>query len=277
MTNKPMKYNESRKQLAQNFLIHENVVKRLVGHAKLTHDDHVLEIGPGNGIITQALLREAGRVTAVELDKSLLPNLRKKFADSQNLELVSGDILKYKLPAEPYKIFANIPFNITAEIMQKLLWSKYSPDQAWFIMQLETAEKFVGEPLSTESSILFQPWFYFQIPETINRFEFRPVPSVNAALLHMTKRPKPRLNPKHKPLYHKFVAFGFRSWKKSLKVGYRNIFTYPQWKRLAKENRFSVDAIPSDLNLTQWLALFNYFLSGVSEEKKRPITSYTPQ
>ena len=271
-----MKYSQSRKELAQNFLIHPKTVRNLVTHADFTPQDHVLEIGPGNGIITKELAKAAGQITAVELDTQLLPKLRKAFTPYPNIKLVQGDILKTHLPAPPYHIFANIPFNITAPILQRLYFAAHPPQHAWFIMQQETAEKFAGIPLSTESSILFQPWFYFQIPEHISRYEFRPVPSVDAALLHMTARPKPRLDPQHKILYHRFVAFGFRSWKKSLKLGYKQIFTYPQWKRLAKSNKFPIDAIPSDLNFDQWLALFNYFLTGVSEEKKRPITSYHP-
>ena len=271
-----MKYSQSRKELAQNFLIHPKTVNQLVAHANFTNQDHVLEIGPGNGIITKELAKVAGQITAVELDSQLLPKLRKTFTPYTNIKLVQGDILKIHLPAPPYQIFANIPFNITAPILQRLYWAAKPPQQAWFIMQQEAAEKFAGIPASTESSILFQPWFYFQMPELISRYEFRPVPSIDAALLHMTARPRPRLDPQHKTLYHKFVAFGFRSWKKSLKLGYKQIFTYPQWKRLAKSNKFPIDAIPSDLTFTQWLALFNYFVEGVSEEKKRPITSYHP-
>ncbi len=271
-----MKYSQSRKNFAQNFLINPKTVHQLVSHAHFTPQDHVLEIGPGNGIITKQLAQTAGQITAVELDRNLIPDLHKTFARHDNIELIQGDILQIKLPTPPYQIFANIPFNITAEIMQRFFWAKQGPTHGWFIMQLETAEKFIGEPISTESSILFQPWYYFQIAEKINRFEFRPVPSVNAALLHMTQRPKPRLDHKHKSLYYKFVSFGFRSWKRSLKIAYKQVFTYPQWKRLAKENRFHIDAIPSDLNLNQWLAIFNYFLVGVNADKKQSISSYKP-
>jgi 23S rRNA (adenine-N6)-dimethyltransferase len=264
-----MSYSDNRAQFGQNFLVHGKTVRKLVRIANYTKNDHIIEIGPGDGIITRELAQAAGRVTAIEIDRDLIPGLNNSLGRTDNIEIVAGDFLSYQLPNTPFSIFSNIPFNLSAPIMQKLLWDRNCPDDVYFIMQKEVVEKFVGEPISTESSAHFQPWFWFEKSAHLDRFEFRPVPSVNAGLIHMHKRERPMLDPKHKKLYTQFVSFGFRAWKKNLKIGYKNIFTYEQWKRLAKNNRFAIETLPSQLNVKQWVAAFEYFLVGVPEEKKR--------
>ncbi len=259
----------NRAKFGQNFLTNGKTVRKLVGKANFKRQDAIIEIGPGDGAITRELAQVAGGVTAIEIDRKLIPNLAKNLKQYDNVEIVPADFLSYKLPKTPFSIFANIPFNQTAPIMQKLLWDAQCPDHTYFIMQKEAVDKFVGEPISTESSIHFGPWFEFENVAHINKFEFRPVPSVDAALIHMQKRERALLENQEKKAYVQFVSFGFRSWKKNLKIGYKNIFSYPQWKRLAKENRFKSEAMPSQLSLEQWLALFKYFQAGVSEDKKR--------
>lgn len=266
-----MAYSKDRAKFGQNFLVNRKTVHKLVKHAGYSKKDHIIEIGPGDGAITRELARVAGRITAIEIDRKLIPNLNQSLADFDNIKIENGDFLRYKLPKSPFSIFANIPFNLTAPIMQKLLWDGRCPQDVYFIMQKEAVDKFVGRPASTESSVHFQPWFEFKNVAHINKFEFRPVPSIDAALIHMHKRNRPLLDAKHKKAYTQFVSHGFRSWKKNLKIGYKNVFSYAQWKRLAKDNKFSVEAMPSQLSLAQWIALFNYFQVGVPEDKKRSI------
>lgn len=268
--------NQTRRQYAQNFLIDRKFVRSLVNKAQFGPTDLVLEIGPGSGIITRELAQTAGQVQAIEIDRNLIPELQKSLSDCPNVEIVAGDILKIPLPDKPFSIFSNIPFNITSPIMQKFLWAKNPPQEAWLIMQQEAADKFIGEGASTESSVLFQPWFTFHQAAHINRFEFRPVPSVHASLLHMVARQRPLLEEKHKKTYYQFVSFGFRTWKKNLKIGFKNVFTYSQWKRLAHDNKFAIESKPNELSLEQWLAIFRYFLIGVADEKKQLIMRYQP-
>lgn len=269
--------NQTRLQYAQNFLIDRKFVRSLVKKAQFSTSDLVLEIGPGSGIITRELAQTAAQVQAIEIDRKLIPELQESLSDCPNVEIVAGDILKIPLPQQPFSIFSNIPFNITAPIMQKFLWAKNPPQEAWLIMQQEAADKFIGKGASTESSVLFQPWFTFSQAAHINRFEFRPVPSIHASLLHMSHRPRPLLEEKHKKAYFQFVTFGFRTWKKNLKIGFKSVFTYPQWKRLARDNKFAIESKPNELSLEQWLAVFRYFLVGVADDKKQAIMSYQPK
>lgn len=278
------KYGVRRRQLAQNFFEKEKTVEKLVGLANFSKSDCVIEIGPGNGIITRALARVAGRVIAIEYDKGLIGQLRESLAEFPHVELIAQDFLHYAFPHEPCAIFANIPFNLTAPIMQKLYQTAHCPDPVFLVMQQEAADKFIGAAdkvargkESTESSVLFSPYFEFEQLTKINRFEFRPVPSVDAALLGMRQRTTPRLPLKEKEGYYQFVTYGFRQWKKSLKLTFKPIFSYPQWKRLARDNRFPIDAQPSRLSAEQWQALYTYYRQGVSAEKQMVIQRFNPE
>src|SRR6185369_1383481 len=108
--------------LAQNFLTSPKLVYRLVGMSTIGRSDTVYEIGPGNGIITAALARVAGRVIAIEKDPELVRRLRERFRVVDNVEIVEKDFLAYSFcTRSEYKIFANVPYNQTAQILRKIL------------------------------------------------------------------------------------------------------------------------------------------------------------
>lgn len=255
----------NRLKFAQNFLKNPSYVRYLIGLSSVSANDHVLEIGAGSGIITAELAPVARRVTALEVDKALFAQVQEKLTPFENVTIKPLDILRYRLPNKAYKVFANIPFNITAEIVDKLLGSDFAPTHAYLIVQQEAAEKFV---YAAEASALWQPFYDFEILTKIGRNRFQPMPSVDAALLGIVKRTEPHVAHADIKTYQRFVSFAYRAWKKDLKTAYRAIFTYNQWKRLAKDGRFDVNAKPTDLNAAQWVQLFRYFQVGVSAEKK---------
>lgn len=258
----------NRKALAQNFLKNPSYVRYLISLSNISEQDRVLEIGSGNGIITLELAKVARTVTTLEIDPQLAQAMREKAETLDNVTVKQVSVLRYRLPSKAYKVFANIPFNITAEIVEKLLGSPFAPSHAWLLMQKESAEKLAIQSGSTEASALWQPWYKFDVVAEIGRNRFQPIPSVDAALLQIAKRAKPKLAPDLRGEYAQFVSYGFRAWRKDLKTAYKSVFTYNQWKRLAKDARFAANAKPSDLTLAQWLHLFNYFHVGVAPEKK---------
>ena len=120
-----------KKSLGQNFLTSKRIVERIVMEGRVTEKDTVLEIGPGKGILTEALLDKAKKVFAVEKDDGLFEFLNEKFAEEikiGRLELIHSDVLDlnlatshYPLTTGNYKVIANIPYNITGEIIRKFL------------------------------------------------------------------------------------------------------------------------------------------------------------
>lgn len=252
------------KRLAQNFFKDPLLVRRLVQIAKFDPSDIVYEIGPGRGIITAELARRAARVVAVEKDRVLAQRLRERFRGERNVEIVDGDFLDLRVSRPSYKIFANIPYNATAAIVRKILWTPPAPVEAFLVMQLEPARKFSGLRGETLFSVLAKPYFDFRIAAHLKRTDFVPVPDVDSVLMRIRRREDPRVSRKDSRTYRDFVTLGFDGWKPNLRTAYKRVLTYTQWKRLSRNIGFPLDATPSQLRFEQWLRLYEGFrkLSG---------------
>ncbi|HEX9987296.1 MAG TPA: 23S ribosomal RNA methyltransferase Erm [Chloroflexia bacterium] len=261
----------TRIRLAQNFLRDPKLVEALVTDSNIGSDDVVYEIGPGEGIITKALAQRAKQVVAVEIDPTLASQLTAQFRDRSNVRIVRADFLSYQIRMRPYKVFSNIPFNITSEIVRKLLSDREGLAEGYLIVQKEAAEKFAGTPRETQFSVLAKPWFEMRIIWEFQRTDFEPVPSVDVVLLHIEKRTKALVPKDREELYQRFITYGFGAWKKDLKIAYKKVFTYEQWKRLARDLGFQVRPIPTELGFEQWLGLFRGFEQLVPEDKKRVV------
>jgi 23S rRNA (adenine-N6)-dimethyltransferase len=257
----------------QNFLRSSTLARALVQTSTIGELDTVYEIGPGRGIITTELARCAHKVIAIEKDPALVRGLHKRFQDADNVQIMQGDFLRFQIPDREYKVFANIPYNITAQVVRKLLYAGCAPREACLVMQKEAAQKFAGSPKATQFSILTGPFWDLRIVREFRRRDFEPAPRVDSALLHIRQRAVPLLRKEEGSRYRGFVRYGFGGWKKSLKLTFKRVFTYQQWKRLSNELRFPLDATPTDLTLEQWLGLFECFKHRVPMSKQACIKS----
>ena len=257
--------------LAQNFLRSSRRARLLIDVSSIESSDTVYEIGPGHGIITAELARTAHTVIAIEKDPELVQQLRKRFQRVYNVEIIANDFLQYHISDTEYKIFANIPYNITADIVRKILYMPPVPGEAYLVMQKEAAEKFAGSPKETQFSILAKSLFNLHIIRELRRTDFKPVPHVDSVLLHIKKRRSLPIREKDMLLYRKFVRYGFGRWKKNLKLTFKPVFTYRQWKCLSQELHFPLDVTPSELTFEQWLGLFDCFQQRVPQYKQMVI------
>jgi 23S rRNA (adenine-N6)-dimethyltransferase len=262
--------NKSNKQilLAQNFLRSSKLVRSLLDTSSIGSRDIVYEIGPGRGIITAELAQIAYKVIAIEKDRTLAQQLCQRFQDVDNVQIIANDFLMYHIYDREYKIFANIPYNITASIVRKIFYASPVPSEAYLIMQKEAAEKFSGRPHETQFSVLGKPLFDIQIIRELRRTDFEPVPNADSVLLHIKKRPSALVRKEDAFLYRSFVCYGFGRWKNSLKLSFKPVFTYQQWKHLSKNLHFPLNATPSDLTFEQWLGLFECFKQRVPVNKQ---------
>ena len=262
--------------LAQNFLRSPKLVRRLVGMSTIGPSDVVYEIGPGNGIITAALASVARQVIAIEKDPALVRQLRERFRALDNVEIVEKDFLAYSFRTRPvngersltvgrqtrtseYKIFASIPYNITARILRKIIDERSNLQDVYLILQKEAAQKFSGCPRETLFSILAKPFVEFQILLQLRRTDFWPVPNVDSVFLSIRRRTRSLIETRDVGSYRDFVQYGFGRWKPNLKLAFKNVFTYKQWKRLARELDFPLNATPTELSFEQWLGLYHGF------------------
>jgi len=265
--------------LAQNFLQSPLLVHRLVRMSRICISDTVYEIGPGTGIITAALATVAGSVIAIEKDHELVRRLRERFGQVQNVEIVEKDFLNYTLPGRPdrrgipmrvsrYKIFANIPYNSTAQIVRKILDERSALCEAYLIIQREAAKKFSGRPRESLFSILVKPFFELQVLSQFKRTDFWPVPNVDSDFLSIKRRPNPLIKGEDTAIYREFVRYGFSSWKPNLRLSFKNVFTYKQWKQLSRDLEFSLNATPTELGVEQWVGLYDGFKSTRREDNR---------
>ncbi len=141
-----------RPSLSQHFLRSRALAASLIAESNVQPGDLVIEIGAGLGTLTRELALRCGRLVAVEVDGRLLPGLRAEFGACAGVSLVHGDFLTFPLPAEAYKVFGNIPFSITADIVRRLVESPDPPDDIYCIVHREAAERFAGEPYAVAIS-----------------------------------------------------------------------------------------------------------------------------
>lgn len=250
----PRQHNQIR--LAQNFLTSTKLVRRLVEMSTITSSDTVYEIGSGGGIITAELARVAKHVIAIEKDPELVRQLRERFRLLDNVEIIENDFRAFPFRTAEGKLFANIPFNQTAPILRRILYERSRVDEAYLILQKEAAQKFAGTPRETLCSILAKPFFEFEILTRLRRTDFRPVPNVDSVLLSIKRRSPSLLAAQDVAAFRDFVQYGFKRWKPNLRLAYKHIVTYKQWKRLARDLGFPLNATPTELSFEQWLDLY---------------------
>ena len=259
---------------SQNFLRSFEMVNKLIDKSSIDKKDIVYEIGPGKGIITRQLSKHCTKVIAIEYDQTLFKKLRKIFADKKNVEIMFGDFLKMELPYKnSYKIFSNIPFNLTADIIAKLISTPNPPKDSYLILQEEAAKKYAGNPYDKERfrSLMLKPYFELTILYRFKRTDFFPVPKVDIVFLRIKKRDNPLIVVKESKIYGDFVAYAFGQHGRNLKERMKKVFTHEQFSRQARELKFSLSFRPGKLSFEQWLGLFEYFLRGISPNKQNLI------
>jgi len=241
----------------QHFLRSGALAERLVAHGPFSPGTFVVEVGPGSGLLTHALARRGCRVLAVEVDSRLARDLGAAFADEPLVEVLHADFLAFELPREPFVLAGNIPFAITAEIVRKATRGPTPPVDVYLVMQTEAAERFAGAPWSPETlpSLRLKPWWHAEIGIRLAAHDFDPPPSVDAAVLWLSRRARPLLADTDREAYLRFVERAFGRGR-HLRDALRPEFSRPQMLRLARDLRLDLDGPPSEVDFARWLALF---------------------
>lgn len=213
----------------QNFLKDEKLVKILLDKSSIKVGDTVIEIGSGKGIITKNLMSkvgEKGEVVAIEIDKTLYSQLNLELSEARNVKLLNIDIRDFDFKSlNNFKIFSNIPFIITSDIMNNLLDIDINISEGYVIVQKEAAAMYAGEALgysNTLKSLIALPNFDFEILHTFKKSDFFPEPNVQAVLLHFKKLKYPVVTHESFLNYRDFITFvsgnrfGEGKWRKLL-------------------------------------------------------------
>ncbi|MHB1330643.1 MAG: 16S rRNA (adenine(1518)-N(6)/adenine(1519)-N(6))-dimethyltransferase RsmA [Minisyncoccota bacterium] len=242
----------AKKSLGQNFLKSERALNSIIEAGDIKKTDTVLEIGPGKGVLTERLLKKAGKVIAVEKDDELYEELANKYKD-QKLELIHEDILKLEAPRESYKLIANIPYNITGAIFKKFLGGEHQPTRVVLLVQKEVAERIVAR--DGKESILSISVKVYGDPKYIERVlagSFSPAPKVDSAIISIENISKEFFKGFSEEAFFKLLKTGFASKRKKLSS---NIGTlYPKEAVLAAFKALNLDGNirAEDLKLQNW-------------------------
>ena len=185
-----------KKELGQHFLVHDDVLERTVSWAEVDVEDHVLEIGPGPGVLTEVLLASGCAVTAIELDSGACEHLRSVFADAiaeERLTLIEGDALTVAWPADTTRVVANIPYQISSPLIDVITRHHRNPKteplrDIVVLVQEEFAERVVMEYESDIGSLGMVVALDFDVDlgERVPPHAFSPAPRVHSRLLRMT-------------------------------------------------------------------------------------------
>jgi 16S rRNA (adenine1518-N6/adenine1519-N6)-dimethyltransferase len=176
----------SKKSFGQNFLLNKQILTIMTDTAEISKNDHVIEIGPGLGTLTQELAVKAGKVTSIELDRNLIPILKETLKDFSNIEIINADALLFEPSEKPYKIVANIPYNITSHLISHFLQNKNQPESITLLIQYEVAQKLCT--LNPDMSVLSLGTALFGKAKFIKKVEkgnFFPIPKVDSAIIHI--------------------------------------------------------------------------------------------
>jgi 23S rRNA (adenine-N6)-dimethyltransferase len=251
---------------SQNIIVNEKLVERLIGQSSIVKGDLVYDIGAGTGTITRALLLKGACVIAIEKDRALYLKLKQKIIYPDRLELHCADFLDWKLPeGKKYKVFSNIPFFHTADIINRVLLGDSPPEDCYLVIQKEAAEKFAGVPRETLASLLLKPLFWVDIIYHFDRNDFRPVPAVDIALFQAEKRKCRLVSERHYDLYRDFIIYCREGSHRTVKKALSGLFSYLQLKRLSRLLYIDYRADPAELNFMQYLSIFQFYLENRQE------------
>jgi 16S rRNA (adenine1518-N6/adenine1519-N6)-dimethyltransferase len=267
-----------RKQFAQHWLRNEKALNQIVKAAELSKRDRLLEIGPGTGVLTRRLLPLAESVVAVEIDRDLCKLLAKQLGKVDNFLLLQGDILSLDLDAhiaafpafqKLNKVVANIPYNITGPILEKLIGKIATPaptpfDSIVLLVQKEVAERLYAQPGSKAFGALSVRVQYLASCELICPVPaeyFYPAPKVDSAVVRLRPRRvgTPALDPK---ALETLVKLGFGEKRKMLRNNLKGMVDRDRLTQLLEQLNINPQARGEDLSVSQWVALSNILESG---------------
>lgn len=267
-----------RKQFGQHWLQSEEVLSQIVAAAELKTGDRILEIGPGTGILTRRLLPEVQAVVAIEIDRDLCKKLTKSFGQYDHFLLLQGDFLDLDLDRlvnsfpnpkfhHPNKVVANIPYNITSPILEKLLGRIAQPAQTNYesivlLIQKEVADRLVAEPGNKTFGALSIGVQYLASCELICNVPakaFYPPPKVDSAVVRLRPRPypKPAQNPKH---LETLVKLGFAQRRKMLKNNLKSLIEPNQLSEILEQLEIKPQARAEELGIDKWVSLSDLIL-----------------
>lgn len=212
----------TKKRFGQHFLHDQSVIAKIINAAKLDETRRVIEIGPGLGVLTDQLLPRAAHVDVMEIDRDLIERLQQR--NEPKLSVHAGDVLKLVwedlFTAGPYIMVANLPYNISSQVVFKMIEHRQMFDHMVLMFQREVGERLAAAPGSKDYgilSVLTQLWFDIKLVTLVKPGAFNPPPKVDSIVLFFQRRDVPKVDPVDEGLFRRVVKGAFTQRRKTLR------------------------------------------------------------
>ena len=252
-----------KKRLGQVFLKNKAFLSKIIKAGEISSKDVILEIGPGTGVLTEALLQTRARVIAIEKDPQLVQFLKNHFRDNPNLKIIQGDIrdllnsnsqfpISKQITNSNYKVVGNIPYYLASHLIQLLLELKHQPKVIILMIQKEVAQRIIAQPpqmnlLAAAVQFYSQPKIICFVPKSA----FWPQPKVDSAIIKLIPMPFPR---KRESQFFQIVKAGFSHPRKLLISNLSQNLKIPknQLQTIFQNNNLSLNSRAQNLSISKW-------------------------
>lgn len=220
-----MMSHKPRKRFGQNFLHDKMIIQRIVNSINSRQGDHVVEIGPGEGALTELVLDKIGSMDVVELDRDLIPLLKIRFVMQDGLRIHQADALKFDFcqlqnTNEKIRIIGNLPYNISTPLLFHLFEHSHCIQDMHFMLQKEVVDRIVAKPGDSaygRLSVMLQYFCHAEYIFTVKPGAFRPPPKVDSAIVRLVPHEKPPVDIQNFDEFSKLVNFSFTQRRKTLR------------------------------------------------------------
>lgn len=255
---------DAKKSLSQNFLIDGNIVRKIVSAAAVQENDQILEIGPGPGALTEALLMTQAHVTAIEIDDTLIQSLQELKSDFPKFTLIHGDFLQISLEpllqtqTTPWKVIANLPYHITTPTLMKLLPLYPLIQSVTVMVQKEVADRLIAKPkTSSYNHLSLACSFYSNVKScfTVEPTCFYPQPKVKSAVVQFQLH-EPPLPLEEREDFFLLTRTAFQKKRKMLRGSLEDLYSKEKMLNTLIHCGLKDTTRPEELSLEEWIHLF---------------------
>ena len=261
----------AKKSLGQNFLVDRRVRAKIVEAAEISPTDTVLEVGPGRGFLTKALVERAGRVVAIELDGGLIPRLKEAFIGYDNVDFVEGDARTIDIDTlvgtvTKYKVVANLPYYAATPIVRRFLETQHKPTTLVVMVQREVGKEMTASPgkmgiLSVATQVYGRPRIVASVPPRA----FRPSPNVTSAVVRIDTYAEPLVKFDKAERFFSLVRAAFSAPRKQIHNSLKNgLETGPEEVMTILRNAgISTTRRAQTLSMDEWGDLYREYVSAI--------------
>ena len=252
---------QARKRFGQNFLIDHHVIDKIIAAIAPKPEQNLIEIGPGQGAITESVLAKCPTLKAVELDRDLIPLLKEKFADYQDFQIHQGDALKidfcqFYRPGRAMRIIGNLPYNISTPLIFHLLDFSQQIEDMHFMLQKEVVDRLGASPGDKNYgrlSVMVQYYSRVQPLFSVPPTAFRPIPKVESAIVRLLPYSQPPHRANDLKLLTKLVSASFQQRRKTM----RNTLKYMLDATQLEQLDIDISLRPQNLGVADFVHLSN--------------------